>query len=152
MGYGWLAEVIRPKKAPVPWSAMVRATLAICVPLSAAMALSRVTLGVLPAMGGMLGTMVDTGGPYLIRVKRVGSAAMFGGALGLAVGSVIHGTGWIAVVAMVVVAGVSGVLTMAGDVGSVTGLQLLVYTSLGLGPIGAQRPLWHTAAGFLACW
>lgn len=150
MEYGWLAEVVRPKKAPVPWSAMVRAALAICVPLSAAMALGRVTLGVLPAMGGLLGTMVDTDGPYLTRVKRVGGAAVFGGAFGLAVGSAIHGTGWIAVVAMVMVAGVSGVFTMVGDVGSVTGLQLLVYTSLGLGPIGAQRPVWHTAAGFLA--
>jgi uncharacterized membrane protein YccC len=26
---------------------------------------------------------------------------------------------------------------------------LLVYTSLGAGPIGALRPVWHTAAGFL---
>src|SRR4029079_16626517 len=36
-----------------------------------------------------------------------------------------------------------------GDIGSVTGLQLLVYTSVGAGPIGALRPVWHTAAGFL---
>ena len=148
--YAWLTEVVRPTKAPVPWPAMARSALAICVPLSVAMALGKVTLGVLPAMGGLLGTTVDTAGPYLTRVKRVGSAAVFGGAPGLVIGSAIHGTGWIAVVAMVVVAGVSGVLTMVGDVSSVTGLQLLVYTSLGLGSIGAQRPVWHTAAGFLA--
>jgi uncharacterized membrane protein YccC len=61
----WLAEVVRPKRAPVPWPAMIRAVLAICVPL--AMALGRTTLGVLPAMGGILGTMADTGGPYLSR-------------------------------------------------------------------------------------
>ena len=29
MEYGWLAEVVRPKKAPVPWPAMARAALAI---------------------------------------------------------------------------------------------------------------------------
>ncbi len=145
----WLAEVVRPKPAPVPWPQMIRAALAICVPLSAAFALGNRALGVLPAMGGILGTMADTGGPYLSRVKRVCSAAVFGGAAGLAIGSAVHGHGWLAVVALVVVAGVSGVMSAFGDIGSVTGLQLLVYTSLGTGPIGALRPAWHTAAGFL---
>jgi uncharacterized membrane protein YccC len=147
---GWLAEVVRPRRAPVPWPEMIRATLAICVPLSAALALGRGSLGVLPAMGGLLGTMVDTGGPYLSRVKRVCSAAVGGGAAGLAIGAATHGHGWLAVVALVVVAGVSGVLSTAGDLGSVTGLQLLVYTALGAGPVGALRPVWHTAAGFAA--
>jgi uncharacterized membrane protein YccC len=147
---GWLAEVVRPRRAPVPWPEMIRAALAICVPLSAALALGRGSLGVLPAMGGLIGTLADTGGPYLSRVKRVCSAAAVGGAAGLAIGAVTHGRGWLAVVALVVVAGVSGVLSTAGDLGSVTGLQLLVYTALGAGPVGALRPVWHTAAGFLA--
>jgi len=146
---GWLAEVVRPRRAPVPWPEMTRAALAICVPLSAAFALNRGSLGVLPAMGGLLGALVDTGGPYLHRVRRVGAAAIGGGAIGLAIGAVTHGHGWLAVVALIVVAGVSGVLSTAGDLGSVTGLQLLVYTALGAGPVGALRPVWHTAAGFL---
>jgi uncharacterized membrane protein YccC len=146
----WLAEVVRPRPAPVPWPEMIRAALAICVPLSVSLALGQRALGVLPAMGGILGTMADTGGPYLSRVKRVCSAAVFGGAAGLAIGSVVHGHGWLAVIALVVVAGVSGVLSAVSDIGSVTGLQLLVYTSLGIGPVGALRPVWHTAAGFLA--
>src|SRR5690349_4232520 len=145
---GWLAEVVRPRRAPVPWPEMARAALAICVPLSASYAAGRGTLGVLPATGGLLGTMADTGGPYLSRVKRVCSAAVFGGAAGLAIGSVTHGRGWLAVLALVVVARVSALLSALGDIGSVTGLQLLVYTSLGAGPIGALRPVWHTAAGF----
>jgi len=144
---GWLAEVVRPRPAPVPWPEMIRAALAICVPLSAAFALGRGPLGVLPATGGLLGTLADTGGPYLSRMKRVATAAA-GGAAGLTIGAVTHGHGWLAVVALVVVAGVSGVLSTAGDLGSVTGLQLLVYTALGAGPIGALRPVWHTAAGF----
>ena len=147
---GWLAEVVRPRRAPVPWPEMIRAAIAICVPLAVALALGRGSLGVLPAMGGLLGTLADTGGPYLRRVKRVCSAAAVGGASGLAIGAVTHGHGWLAVVALVVVAGVSGVLSTAGDLGSVTGLQLLVYTALGAGPVGALRPVWHTAAGFLA--
>ena len=146
----WLAEVVRPRPAPVPWPEMIRAALAICVPLSAALALGKGAIGVLPATGGLLGTMADTDGPYLSRVKRVCSAAVFGGAAGLAIGSAVHGHGWLAVVALVVVAGVSGLLSAIGDIGSMTGLQLLVYTSLGIGPVGALRPVWHTAAGFLA--
>ena len=146
----WLAEVVRPRPAPVPWPEMIRAALAICVPLSVSLALGQRALGVLPAMGGILGTMADTGGPYLSRVKRVCTAAVFGGAAGLVIGSVVHGHGWLAVIALVVVAGVSGVLSAVGDIGSATGLQLLVYTALGIGPVGALRPVWHTAAGFLA--
>ena len=146
----WLAEVVRPRPAPPPWPQMIRAALAICVPLSASMALGRGTLGVLPAMGGLLGTLADTGGPYLNRVKRVGAAGLLGGAVGLAIGSVTHGHGWLAVLALVAVAGVSGVISGVSDIGSVTGLQLLLYTSLGAGPLGAQRPVWHTVAGFLA--
>ncbi|HEX2822577.1 MAG TPA: FUSC family membrane protein, partial [Streptosporangiaceae bacterium] len=145
----WLAEVVRPRPAPLPWPDMVRAMLAICVPLSVSLAVGKGTLGVLPAMGGLIGTVADTGGPYLTRVKRVGSAAVFGGAIGLAIGSVTHGHGWLAVLALIVVAGVSGVLSAVSDIGSVTGLQLLVYTALGAGPVGALRPVWHTAAGFL---
>jgi uncharacterized membrane protein YccC len=38
----------------------------------------------------------------------------------------------------------------AGQPGSVTGLQLLVYTALGLGPFGALRPWWHIVLGFAA--
>ena len=123
-------------------------------PLSVAFAVGRGTIGVLPAMGGLMGAMSDTGGSYVNRVKRVTAAAVLGGAAGLAIGSVIHGHGWIAVLALVLVAGVSGAVSALGDIGSATGLQLLVYCGLGLGPLGAQRPVWHTIAGFVvgAAW
>jgi uncharacterized membrane protein YccC len=146
----WLAELVRPKPAPLPWPDMIRAALAICLPLGVAFAVGKTTIGLLPAMGGLLGSLTDRGGSYLNRVKRVSAVGVFGGAVGLAVGSAIHGRGWIAVVALVVVAGVSAVLSTLGDTGSQVGLQLLVYASLGIGPFGALRPVWHTAAGFLA--
>lgn len=146
----WLAEVVRPKPAPPPWTEMARAALAICVPLSAGILTGHRALGLLPAMGGLMGVMVDNGGPYLPRLRRVGSAALFGGAPGLAIGVTIHDRGWTAVLALVVVAGVSAVMSTFGATGSVTGLQLLVYASLGLGPLGALRPWWHDAAGFVA--
>jgi uncharacterized membrane protein YccC len=145
----WLVAAVRPKRAPVPWADMVRAALAICVPLSAGIVLHQRATGLLMAMGGLLGIVVDNGGPFTARIKRVGSAAVFGGAVGLAIGSVIHGRGWIAVLALVVVAGVSALLSAINDTGSVTGLQLLIYSALGLGPLGALRPWWHTALGFM---
>jgi hypothetical protein len=129
---------------------MVRAAVAICVPLAVTIAAHKGALGSLPAMGGLLGTVADNGGPYPARVRRVASATVFGGAAGLAIGSVIHGHGWVAVAGLVLVAAASGVLSGAGDIGSITGLQLLVYTAVGLGPAGSQRPIWHTAAGFAA--
>ncbi len=146
----WLSELTRQRRVPVPWPEMMRAALAICLPLSASLAAGKSSLGVLPAMGGLLGIMADTGGPYLTRVKRVASASVLGGAVGLTIGALIHGHGWAAVAGLVVVAGASGVLSSTGDIGSVTGLQLLVYAGLGVGPIGTLRPVWHIVAGFLA--
>src|SRR5579859_6483620 len=145
----WLAELVRPKPAPLPWPDMIRSALAICVPLGVAFAVGKTSIGLLPATGGLLGSLTDRGGSYLNRVKRVSAVGVFGGAVGLAVGSAIHGRGWIAVIALVVIAGVSAVLSTIGDIGSQVGLQLLVYASLGIGPFGALRPVWHTAAGFL---
>jgi uncharacterized membrane protein YccC len=150
----WLEEVVRLRRDPVPWPAMIRAAVAICAPLAVAIAIGDRPGGLLVAMGGLLGTVVDKGGPYLARFRIVGTAAVLGGAPGLLIGSVIHGRGWIAVVALMGVAGVSAVMSAAGNIGSVTGLQLLVYTALGLGPLGGIRPWWHVALGFLigAAW
>jgi uncharacterized membrane protein YccC len=145
----WLAELVRPKPAPLPWPDMIRMALAVCVPLGIGLAVGKITIGLLPALGGLLGTLTDRGGSYLHRVERVSAVGIFGGAAGLAVGSAIHGRGWIAVVALMAVAAVSALMSRLGDVGSQTGLQLLVYASLGIGPFGAQRPVWHTAVGFL---
>jgi uncharacterized membrane protein YccC len=145
----WLYELVRPKPAPLPWPDMIRMALAVCVPLGIGLAVGKITIGLLPALGGLLGTLTDRGGSYLYRVERVSAVGVFGGAAGLAVGSAIHGRGWIAVIALMVVAAVSAVLSGLGDIGSQTGLQLLVYASIGIGPFGAQRPVWHTAVGFL---
>ena len=146
----WLAEVMRPKKAPVPWTAMAQAVLALWVPLAVGFATGRRELALLPAMGGLLSVMIDTGGPYWLRVERIGAAAVLGGAPGLLIGTLIHGRGWVAVIAVVVVAGVSAILARLGAIGSITGLQLFVYSALGLGPLGMLRPWWHTALQFLA--
>jgi uncharacterized membrane protein YccC len=143
---GWLAEVVRPKKAPVPWGTMARAVLALWVPLAVAFLTGRRELALLPALGALLSITIDNGGPYWDRVKRIGTSAVFGGAPGLLIGMLIHGRGWVAVVAVVVVAGVSTILTRLGGLGSITSLQLFVYSTLGLGALGGLRPWWQVAA------
>jgi uncharacterized membrane protein YccC len=141
---------MRPRRVPVPWALMVRAAFAVCVPLAAGFAANRIALGVLPAMGGLSVSVVDIGGPYPVRFRRVGSATGLGGTAGLVIGGLIHGRGWAAVVVLVLVAGVSALLSAGGSTASMAGLQLLVYTALGTGPLGALRPLWHAPLLFLA--
>src|SRR5258707_4747695 len=131
----WLAEIARLRRAPVPWADMVRAGIATCGPLAVAFAVGQRGPGELIAMGGLLGTLVDKGAPYAARVKRVGSAAVFGGAAGLTIGSFIHGRGWIAVVALVGVAGVSAPLKPVRGIGSRAWVPLLVFNALGLGAL-----------------
>ncbi len=138
----WLAEVVRPAPAPVPWPAVIRAALAVCGPLALGMALGDQVGGLLGAMGGLLGSVVDRGGTYPARLRRIAVAGIFGGAAGLLLGVLVHGRGWIALVVLVVVAGLSAVMTAAGATLAITGLQLLVYTILGTGPLGAARPWW----------
>jgi uncharacterized membrane protein YccC len=77
---------VRLQPAPVPWGAMVRAALAICVPLSVGIVFGRLDVGLVPAVGGLTGMVTDTAGPYLMRVKRVVTAGVLGGGAGLVTG------------------------------------------------------------------
>jgi uncharacterized membrane protein YccC len=144
----WLAAAARPQRSPVPWADMLRAILAICLPLVFGMQIGLQEPGLLVALGGLLGVSFDNGGAITARTLRVGSAAA-GGAAGLALGSVLHGRGWVAVIALVAMAGVSAQLSAIGGVGSVAGLELMVYAAVSMGPLGAIRPVWHTAVGFV---
>jgi FUSC-like inner membrane protein yccS len=146
----WLTEAVRPKPAPVPWGAMVRAALAVCVPLAVGIVAGRRDIWLLLAIGGLTGTVIDTSGPYVMRVKRAVIAGVFGGGAGLVIGMLIHNRGWVAVASLVVVAGVSALISRLGSTASVAGLQLLVFAALGLGPFGALRPWWHVVLGYAA--
>ncbi len=146
----WITETVRPKKVPTPWGAMLQAVIAIWVPLAAGMISGDRSLALLPALGGLVSVTVDQGGPYASRFRRVAIAAICGAAPGLIIGSLIHGRGWVSVATLVAVAGVSAVLARFGSIGSVTGLQLLMYSAISVGPLGELRPWWHTALEFLA--
>jgi uncharacterized membrane protein YccC len=138
----WLVEVVRPAPAKPPWPAMLRAALAVCGPLALGQMVGAPVPGLLGAMGGLLGAVVDRGGTYPARIRRVATAGIFGGAAGLLLGTMVHGRGWLAVLVLMLVAGLSAVLSAAGATAAITSLQLLVYTTLGTGPLGMVRPWW----------
>jgi len=146
----WLAEVARPGGGPVPWAQMGHAVLAIAVPVAVGLAAGHLVAGVVAGLGELIATMADRAGPYLVRVRRVAVAAIFGGAAGLLIGTAVNGRGWVTVPVMIVVAGVSALLSSVGTVWSAASLFLLAYAALGLGPIGALRPWWLTLLWFLA--
>jgi uncharacterized membrane protein YccC len=145
----WLVEAVRPQKVPIPWGQMLRSVIAVWAPLAGGIISGDRAVALLPTMGGIMSVMIDKGGPYPGRFRLVGTAAC-GGAVGLVIGMFIHGRGWVAVIALVVVAGLSAIISRLGVIGSATGLQLLLYCTLSLGPVGTLRPWWHPAFGFVA--
>jgi uncharacterized membrane protein YccC len=145
----WLVEAVRPAKVPLPWGQMLRSVIAVWAPLAAGIIEGHPSVALLPTMGGIMSVMIDKGGPYPGRFRLVGTAAC-GGAVGLVIGMFIHGRGWIAVAVLVAVAALSAIISRLGVIGSATGLQLLLYCTLSLGPIGMLRPWWHPALGFVA--
>jgi hypothetical protein len=102
---------------------MGQAALAIAVPMAVGLASGHLAPGVLAGVGGLLATMADRTGPYLMRVRRVAAAAVFGGVAGLLIGTAINGRGWVAVPVMIAVAGVSALLSSVGAVWSAAGLR-----------------------------
>ena len=85
-------EIVRPVRAPVAWGQMLRACVAISGPLGLGVATGHTVPGMLAATGGLLASVVDRGGPYAMRLRRILYASLFGGAAGLLIGTAIHGT------------------------------------------------------------
>jgi len=137
----WLAEVARPGGGPVPWAQMGHAVLAIAVPVAVGLAAGHLVAGVVAGLGELIATMADRAGPYLVRVRRVAVAAIFGGAAGLLIGTAVNGRGWVTVPVMIAVAGVSALLSSVG-----TGLDSATATEV----LAAIRPRLPRAVLILA--
>jgi uncharacterized membrane protein YccC len=146
----WIIEVSRSSGGPVPWPQMVHAVLAIAVPLAVGLTAGHLIPGILAGVGGLLSTMSDRPGAYLVRVRRVIVAAVFGDVAGLLIGVAINGHGWVTVPVMIAVAGVSALLSSAGAIWAPASLFLLICAALGTGPIGALRPWWEIPLWLLA--
>ncbi|MFI8101396.1 FUSC family protein [Streptomyces sp. NPDC086023] len=136
----WLLEGLRPSSAPIPWAAVVRAGIALAAPLAVGFALDEPEYGALVSMGALSGVMADTADAYRMRVYNIAVPQLFG-AVGVALGTLVYGHGWLAVAVLTLVALVSGMISSIGTVASVSGLLLLLNAVVGAG-LALPRPWW----------
>jgi uncharacterized membrane protein YccC len=129
----WFVQVVAPKQAPVPWPNMIRAAASVTVPLGVGVVLGQGPLGGFAAMGALLGSFGDAGGPFLRRLRRVSLGAA-GGLIGLLLGRLLLNSGLWAVAIVGGVAVLSAVVTALSAEMSFAGLQLLVYLAVSTGP------------------
>ncbi|MEV0317368.1 FUSC family protein [Streptomyces sp. NPDC050658] len=149
---GWLVRTLKPQSAPIPWAAVARASVAMSLPLVVGMAVGKPTYGALASMGALSGVIGDTADAYRMRVYNIAVPQLFG-ALGVTVGSLVFGHGWVAVGVVTLVALVSGMMSTIGAVASVSGLLLLLNSVVGAGlPMPGEwwlAPVLMTGGGLL---
>ncbi|MFF2512923.1 FUSC family protein [Streptomyces sp. NPDC058086] len=128
----WLVRNLRPQQAPIPWAAASRAAIALTLPLAIGLAAGEPAYGALASMGALSGVIGDTADAYRMRILNIAVPQLFG-AIGVTIGSLVFGHGWVAVGAVTGVALVSGMISTIGAVASVSSLLLLLNCSIGAG-------------------
>ncbi|WP_075031681.1 FUSC family protein [Streptomyces mirabilis] len=128
----WLVRNLRPQQAPMPWAAAARAAIALALPLAIGLAAGEPAYGALASMGALSGVIGDTADAYRMRIFNIAVPQLFG-AIGVTIGSLVYGHGWVAVGAVTGVALVSGMISTIGAVASVSSLLLLLNCSIGAG-------------------
>ncbi|MFJ8311826.1 MULTISPECIES: FUSC family protein [unclassified Streptomyces] len=136
----WLIGGLRPAPTPIPWPAVARAAVALAAPLAVGMATGQSAYGALASMGALSAVIGDTADAYRMRIFNIAVPQLFG-ALGVTVGSLVFGHGWLAVGALTLVALVSGMISSIGAVASVSGLLLLLNAVVGAG-LPMPGPWW----------
>lgn len=136
----WLLSGLRPSTAPIPWAAVVRAAVALAAPLAVGFALDEPQYGALASMGALSGVIGDTADAYRMRILNI-AVPQFFGAVGIALGTLVFGQGWIAVGALTLVALISGMISSIGTVASAAGLLLLLNAVVGAG-LPMPQPWW----------
>jgi uncharacterized membrane protein YccC len=151
----WLEELLRTKRPPVPWGDVARFAVTVPAPLALSLALSgalhdpqAVGAGVFATTGALAATLAPQPGPLRDKLRRIVSAAGFGG-LGLVIGQYAVGGGWQPVLVIAAVSILSGLLSSINAVLSLGSLQLLVYTALASG-LRAPLPAWQEVGFFVA--
>ncbi|MFB7515522.1 FUSC family protein [Streptomyces sp. NPDC056144] len=136
----WLTAGLKPAPTPVPWAAVVRASVAMSAPLAVGLAVGQPQYGALVSMGALSGVIGDTADAYRMRIFNIAVPQLFG-ALGVTLGALVYGQGWFAVGALTLVALVSGMISSIGAVASVSGLLLLLNAVVGAG-LPMPGPWW----------
>ncbi|MFF8380440.1 FUSC family protein [Streptomyces sp. NPDC015661] len=136
----WLTAGLRPAPTPIPWAAAVRASVALSAPLAVGLATDHAAYGALVSMGALSGVIGDTADAYRMRVYNIAVPQLFG-ALGVTLGTLVFGEGWVAVAVLTLVALISGMISSIGAVASVSGLLLLLNAVVGAG-LPMPDPWW----------
>ncbi|MEV6249637.1 FUSC family protein [Streptomyces sp. NPDC051742] len=136
----WLTAGLKPAPTPVPWAAVLRASVALSTPLAVGLAAGQPAYGALVSMGALSGVIGDTADAYRMRVFNIAVPQLFG-AIGVTLGTLVFGHGWLAVAALTLVALVSGMISSIGAVASVSGLLLLLNAVVGAG-LPMPDPWW----------
>ncbi|MEU3984759.1 FUSC family protein [Streptomyces sp. NPDC026672] len=136
----WLVRNLQPQHAPPNRPAMVRAAVAMALPLAVGLALDRPAYGALASMGALSGVIGDTADAYRMRILNIAIPQFFG-AVGVTLGAAAHGHGWLAVAVVTGVALISGMISTIGAVASVSGLLLLLNAVVGAG-LPLPGPWW----------
>jgi uncharacterized membrane protein YccC len=148
----WLVRNLQPEQASVNWAAVARAAIALALPLAIGLAAGQPAYGALASMGALSGVIGDTADAYRLRILNIAVPQLFG-AVGVTIGSLVFGHGWVAVAAVTGVALVSGMISSIGAVASVSGLLLLLNCSIGAGlPLPGEwwlAPLLMSGGGLL---
>ncbi|PWW62184.1 FUSC family protein [Actinokineospora spheciospongiae] len=134
----WLRQLLSQKPVPLPWKRSIRAAPALAGPIGLGMLLGCIDLGVLVSIGALCVTFADADGPYRYRAQRTVGAGV-AGLVGYTTGSLTGGHPVLVPVVLVVVAGVSALISATGSTASLIGLQLLVFTTLGTGQAADPR-------------
>ncbi|MFH8490135.1 FUSC family protein [Streptomyces longisporoflavus] len=148
----WLVRTLKPQAAPIPWAAVARASAALALPLLVGLAAGQPAYGALASMGALSGVIGDTADAYRMRIFNIAVPQLFG-AIGVTIGSLVFGHGWVAVGVVTLVALVSGMMSTIGAVASVGGLLLLLNSVVGAGlPMPGEwwlAPVLMTSGGLL---
>ncbi|MEV7427672.1 FUSC family protein [Streptomyces sp. NPDC091212] len=131
---------MRPQPAPVPWAAVARASVAMATPLAVGLVTDRTAYGALVSMGALFALLGDTADAYRMRIFNIALPQLFG-AVGVTVGTLVLGRGWLAVGVLTLIALLSGMISSIGAVASVAGLLLLINTVVGAG-LPMPEPWW----------
>ncbi|GAA4542432.1 FUSC family protein [Amycolatopsis samaneae] len=135
----WLVQLLRSTSVPVPWNMVVRAAIALAVPIGVGYALGDIAVGAYLSSGALPAVLSESAGPYRYRARRLGGATLAAIA-GHLVGLLTGANPALAIPAVVLVAAVSALISAAGSNASVAGLMMFVFCVLGTGQqaTGAQ--------------
>ncbi|MFE0107400.1 FUSC family protein [Streptomyces sp. NPDC059009] len=145
---GWLARTLdplKPRPARTPWPAVVRAGVSMALPLAVGIASGYPAYGALVSMGG-LSSVISGDSPtstYRMRVFNIGVPQLFS-SVGIALGTLVYGHGWVAVAVVTAIALMSGMISTIGAVSSASGMLLLMNAVVGAG-LPMPEPWWAGA-------